>query len=117
MGTQSRKFQIHEVRRGSAVAVHVIPHSSKDELNEIQQDGTVKVLLKSVAGDPGINERLIIFLAQILNAKVYQFEIIAGIRDQLKLITISGVDPVILEDCIQHNVRKAIKKRNKIIDR
>ena len=112
MNSQSRQFEIHGAKGGSALAVRIILHSSKNEITEIQQDGTVKILLKSASNDTRLNEKLIKFLARILKTKVNQLEIVAGINDQLKLITIYGVDPDLLQEFIQKKVRSAIKKGN-----
>ena len=38
-----RKFNLHDGKRGSALAVRVTPRASRNEIVELLDDGTIKV--------------------------------------------------------------------------
>lgn len=76
---EARKFRLHDGRRGAALAVRVTPRASRNEITEIQPDGTVKVRLMA-APETEANAALITFLAGVLGVPENKIEIVAGAR-------------------------------------
>jgi uncharacterized protein (TIGR00251 family) len=87
-----RKFKMHNGVKGSALAVRVTPRASRNEIVEIQDDGTVKVRLAAAPADNEANDALIEFLAEILGVSKSKLDIVAGISGRDKLISIMDMD-------------------------
>jgi uncharacterized protein YggU (UPF0235/DUF167 family) len=83
----SRKFRLHDGKRGAALAVRVTPKASKNEVIEIQSDGTVKVRIMGHG-----NDDLLVYLAQVLGVPRNRVEIIVGESGNDKLISILDMD-------------------------
>jgi len=88
----SRKFHLHDGRRGSALAVRVTPRASRNEITEIQSDGTVKVRLAAVPVEGEANQALIVFLAEVLGVAPSKLDIVAGMSGKDKLISVLDMD-------------------------
>ena len=88
----SRKFHLHDGRRGSALAVRVTPRASRNEITEIQSDGTVKVRLTAVPVEGEANQALITFLAEVLGVPPSKLDIVAGMSGKDKLISVLDMD-------------------------
>jgi uncharacterized protein (TIGR00251 family) len=88
----SRKFHLHDGRRGSALAVRVTPRASRNEITEIQSDGTVKVRLTAVPVEGEANQALIAFLAEVLGVAPSKLDIVAGLSGKDKLISVLDMD-------------------------
>jgi uncharacterized protein (TIGR00251 family) len=88
----SRKFHLHDGRRGSALAVRVTPRASRNEITEIQSDGTVKVRLAAVPVEGEANQALIVFLADVLGVAPSKLDIVAGLNGKDKLISVLDMD-------------------------
>lgn len=88
----SRKFHLHDGRRGSALAVRVTPRASRNEITEIQSDGTVKVRLTAVPVEGEANQALIVFLAEVLGVPPSKLDIVAGLSGKDKLISVLDMD-------------------------
>lgn len=88
----SRKFHLHDGRRGSALAVRITPRASRNEITEIQSDGTVKVRLTAVPVEGEANQALIVFLAEVLGIAPSKLDIVAGMSGKDKLISILDMD-------------------------
>ena len=88
----SRKFHLHDGRRGSALAVRVTPRASRNEITEIQSDGTVKVRLTAVPVEGEANQALILFLAEVLGVAPSKLDIVAGLSGKDKLISVLDMD-------------------------
>jgi len=88
----SRKFHLHDGRRGSALAVRVTPRASRNEITEIQSDGTVKVRLTAVPVEGEANQALIVFLAEVLGVAPSKLDIVAGLSGKDKLISVLDMD-------------------------
>ncbi len=87
-----RKFNLHDGRRGAALAVRVTPRASRDEITEIQSDGTVKVRLTAPPVDGDANKALVKFMAEVLGTTMNKIEIVAGLSGKDKLISILDMD-------------------------
>lgn len=90
--TASRKFHMHDGKTGSALAVRITPRSSRNEIFEIMDDGTVKVRLTAPPVEGQANKLLIRFLADILDISQTQLEIVAGASGREKIVAIEDMD-------------------------
>lgn len=88
----SRKFVLHDGRRGSALAVRVTPRASSSQIIGALEDGTIKVHLATDASEDQINVELVAFLAEVLGVPKSRVEIVAGENGRDKLISILDMD-------------------------
>ncbi len=86
------KQQFYKGLASPAITIRVIPRSSRNEISEILEDGTVKIRLTAAPVEGQANTALIKFLADVLEIAPSRIEIVAGHRGRDKLITISGLD-------------------------
>jgi len=98
--TNERNFDLHDGKTGSALAVRIIPRSSRNEITEILDDGMVKIRLAVPNLEEPANQGLIKFLAELLQINPANIEIVAGQHGKDKLVTILGVDSATLQQCI-----------------
>src|SRR5512139_795878 len=87
-----RKFNLHDGKKGSALAVRVTPRASRNEIVELLDDGTIKIRIASPPSDNEANETLIEFLSQILGVPKSRLDIVAGITGRDKLISVVDMD-------------------------
>lgn len=88
----TRKFVLHDGKRGSALAVRVTPRASKNQIVGVMNDGTIKVHLASNPADDEGNLELIAFLAEVLGVPKSRMEIVAGESGRDKLISVLDMD-------------------------
>lgn len=99
-----RDYHLHDGQTGAAITVRVVPRSSSNEISEILNDGTVKIRLVAQVGVEQTNTALIAFLAEVLQVKPSQLEIVAGMTGKDKLVTITNLDKNQVHDRIIHNL-------------
>ena len=87
-----RKFELHDGKKGSALAVRVTPRASRNEIVELLDDGTIKVRLATPPTDNEANEALIDFLSEILGVPKSRLDIVAGAAGRDKLIAVMDMD-------------------------
>ena len=87
-----RKFNLHDGKKGSALAVRVTPRASRNEIVELLDDGTIKVRIAAPPADNEANETLIDFLAEVLGVPKSRLDIVAGVSGRDKLIAIVDMD-------------------------
>jgi uncharacterized protein len=87
-----RKFNLHDGKKGSALAVRVTPRASRNEIVELLDDGTIKVRIAAPPSDNEANETLIAFLSEILGVAKSRLDIVAGITGRDKLIAVVDMD-------------------------
>jgi uncharacterized protein (TIGR00251 family) len=87
-----RKFQLHDGKKGSALAVRVTPRASRNEIVELLDDGTIKVRIAAPPADNEANATLLEFLAEILGVPQSRLEIVAGASGRDKLIAVTDMD-------------------------
>ncbi len=75
-----RKFNLHNGKKGSALAVRVTPRASHNEIVELMEDGTIKVRIAAPPSDNEANEALIKFMAEVLGVPKSRLDIVAGAR-------------------------------------
>jgi uncharacterized protein (TIGR00251 family) len=87
-----RKFNLHDGKKGSALAVRVTPRASRNEIVELLEDGTIKVRIAASPSDEESNETLIDFLAEVLGVPKSRLDIVAGASGREKLISVIDMD-------------------------
>ena len=87
-----RKYRLHDGKKGAALAVRVTPRASRNEIVEIQSDGTVRIHITVPANDGKANDELIKFLSEILGAPKTHIDIVAGANGRDKLISVLDMD-------------------------
>lgn len=87
-----RKFNLHDGKRGSALAVRVTPRASRNEVVELLDDGTIKIRIAAPPSDQEANETLIEFLSEILGVQKSRLDIVAGVAGRDKLISVVDMD-------------------------
>lgn len=88
----SRSFRLHSGQRGAALALRVTPRSSRNQIVEILDDGTIKVHITAPPVDDDANKALIKFMAEVLGVPKSHLDIVAGATGRDKLISIMGMD-------------------------
>ena len=88
----SRKYDFHDGKRGSALAVRVTPRASRNQIVGVLNDGTIKVHLAADPSDGEANVELIGFLAEVLGVPKSRVEIVAGSSGRDKLVSILDMD-------------------------
>jgi uncharacterized protein YggU (UPF0235/DUF167 family) len=94
----SRKYHLHDGRKGSAFAVRVTPRAEKDEVAEILSDGTVRIRLTATPFEHQTNTALISYLASILDVPETRIEIVAGENGRDKLVSVLDLDARIAQE-------------------
>jgi uncharacterized protein (TIGR00251 family) len=87
-----RKFNLHDGKKGSALAVRVTPRASRNEIVELLEDGTIKVRIAAPPSDNEANETLINFLSEVLGVPKSRLDIVAGASGRDKLVAIVDMD-------------------------
>ena len=87
-----RKFNLHDGKKGSALAVRVTPRASRNEVVELLDDGTIKIRIAAPPSDQEANETLIEFLSEILGIPKSRLDIVAGNVGRDKLISVVDMD-------------------------
>lgn len=77
----------------STISVKVTPRAKKNGIQEVLDDGTVKVRLKAPPVDGKANKSLIKLLADLFAINTSQIEIISGRNRRDKLVRITGIAP------------------------
>ena len=87
-----RDFHLHDGKLGSAIAIRVTPRASSNKIAEVLDDGTVKIHLAAPPVDNEANDKLIVFLSEVLSVPKSRIEIVAGMTGRDKLVTIIDLD-------------------------
>jgi len=88
----NRQFRLHNGKRGVALAVRVTPRASRNEVTEIQADGTVKVRLATTSPGDDINAQLVSFLSEVLGCAASNLDIVAGVAGRDKLVSVIDME-------------------------
>jgi uncharacterized protein YggU (UPF0235/DUF167 family) len=88
----SRNYHLHDGKKGAALAVRVVPRSSKNEIAEILNDSTVKIRLTLAADDKKLNQTLLNFLSEVVGVPAGRMEVVAWLSGLDKLVTILDLD-------------------------
>jgi uncharacterized protein (TIGR00251 family) len=88
----TRKFNLSDGKKGSALAVRVTPRASRNQIVSMMNDGTIKVHIAADANDDQTNAELVAYLAEVLGVPKSRIEIVAGLSGRDKLISILDMD-------------------------
>lgn len=89
--SEKRKYSFHDGKTGVAVAIRVTTRAAKNELVEIQDDGTIKIRIKAAPVDGKANQMIIEFLSDLLDVPKSNVEIVAGLSSKNKLVSIMSL--------------------------
>jgi len=87
-----RKFNLHDGKKGAALAVRVTPRASRNEIAELLDDGTIKVRIAAQPADDEANAALLNFLAEVLGVPKSRLDIVAGLAGRDKLVSVVDMD-------------------------
>ena len=99
-----RNYHLHDGQKGSALAVRVTPRASRNEIVEVQSDGTVRIRLTAPPVEGRANAALIDFLAGVLEVAPSRIEIVAGESGRDKLVSILDMESVEVQQKILHHL-------------
>ena len=88
----TRKFVLHDGKRGAALAVRITPRASRNQIAGLLNDGTIKVQLASAPEDENSNKELLSFLSEVLGVPQSRVEIVAGESGRDKLVSVLDMD-------------------------
>lgn len=80
--------------------VRVVPRSSKNEVVEFMDDGTVRIHLTAPPIEGKANRLLIDFLAELFQVKPSRIAIVAGEKSKDKIVSIYGLSPSEVEQIL-----------------
>ena len=75
-------------------------------ISGIMEDGTIKIRLAAAPVDGSANQELLRYLAEILEIRENQLEIISGMTGRDKLITVLGLPSTEVEERIRRHVKE-----------
>lgn len=87
----SRKYVLHDGKRGSALALRITPRASRNQIVGVLNDGTIKVHIVTTSDDE-MNPELLSFLSEVLGVPVSRVEIVAGAKGRDKLVSVLDMD-------------------------
>ena len=100
-----REYQLHDGERGAALSIRVTPRAAKNEITQIRADGTIKIRLTAPPVEGKANQALIEFLAEILEVRPSQIDILAGESGRDKLVSVVGLDAEAAQQRIRGSMR------------
>ncbi len=95
-----REFKITDAQHGAAFTVRVVTRADNVEIVGVQDDGALKIRLTETPAGGRANEQLVALLAEILGVDTAQIEIVAGADKPNKIISVEGVTPAWIEECL-----------------
>jgi uncharacterized protein len=101
----SRRYHLHDGKKGAALAIRVTPRASHNEIVEILSDGTVRIRLTAPPVEGKANEALVDFLSKILDVAPSRIEIVAGVTGRDKLVSILDLDAELVHARILQNIQ------------
>jgi uncharacterized protein YggU (UPF0235/DUF167 family) len=87
-----RKYNLHDGKKGAALAVRVTPRASRNEIAEVLEDGTIKVRIAAQPADDESNAALLEYLSEILGVPQSRLDIVAGLSGRDKLVAVVDMD-------------------------
>ena len=105
MGKQ-RKLELHDGTIGAAITVRITPRTSRNEIHDVLDDGTVKIRLTAPPVEGKANKELIKFLSSVLDVPSSSLKILAGQTGHDKLISVVGLS----SEQVQQKILKHLEK-------
>ena len=88
-----REYHLHDGKKGAALAIRVTPRARKNEIVEIQNNGTIRIRVTASPVDGKANRALAKFLAEVLDVPKTHIEVIAGFTGRDKLVSVLDLSP------------------------
>ena len=102
---KKREYNLHDGQSGAAITVSVIGSAPTNQVLGIKDGGAVSIQLTTAPATPAGNQTLIGFLAELLDVRKNQVEIVAGQDGDHKLVTILDLDSETVEERILRVVK------------
>lgn len=99
-----RNYQLHDGKKGAAIAVRVTTRATKNKILGALNDGTIKMHLAAAPTDGQDNKELVEFLSDILDVDKGRIEIVAGDTGRDKLVSVLDMDSETLHNKIVENI-------------
>jgi hypothetical protein len=100
-----KEHSFHDGKSGAALAIRVTPRSSTNQVDEILNNGTVRIRLTASGNNQEINRALISFLGEVLGISTAKLEIVAGESGHDKLISVLDIEA----DAVHQRILKHLK--------
>jgi uncharacterized protein (TIGR00251 family) len=91
------KFKISSAEGGAAFPVRIVPRAQKNEISGRQGDA-IKIRLTAPPIEGAANEALVDFLAETLQVRKNQIEILTGHASRDKIVCVVGLMPREVEE-------------------
>lgn len=98
------QHNFHGGKKGTALAIRVIPRSARNEIAEVMSDGSVKVRLTAASDDDKLNKALVSFLSGVLGVATSKIEVIGGEMSHSKLVSVLDLDSATATEKIVQNM-------------
>ena len=99
-----RNYELHDGKKGAAIAVRVTTRASKNQIVGALNDGTVKIRVTAAPTEGQANDELVKFLSDVLDVPKSRIEIVAGATGRDKLISVLDMDSETLHKKIVENI-------------
>ena len=99
-----RNYNLHNGKKGAALAVRVTTRAMQNKILGALSDGTIKIHIAAAPTDGQDNEELVDFLSGILDVDKDRIEIVAGDTGRDKLISVLDMDSETLHKKIVENI-------------
>ena len=99
-----RNYELHDGKKGAAIAVRVTTRASKNQIIGALNDGTVKIYITAAPTEGQANDELVNFLSDVLDVPKSRIEIVAGSTGRDKLISVLDMDAETLHKKIVENI-------------
>jgi uncharacterized protein YggU (UPF0235/DUF167 family) len=92
MNSKRKKYKLSEGKTGAALAVLVVPGAQRNRIEQVLEDGIVRVSLTDPNQDGQANQSLVELLAETLDVPPAKIDVIVGQNSAEKLVSILGLD-------------------------
>lgn len=99
-----RKYELHDGKKGSALAIRITPRAANNQIIGALHDGTIKIHIKASPAEGQANDELIDFLSGILDVAKDRIEVVAGDTGRDKLVSVLDMDSDTLHKKIVENI-------------
>ena len=101
----SRKYNFHNGKAGSALAVRLTSKASRNTVVGIMEDGTLRIHVTAAPKGGQDNQALIKLVAKVLGISDADVEIVAGEMERDKIISVLHLDA----DLVTKKIRNHLK--------
>jgi uncharacterized protein (TIGR00251 family) len=101
----SRKYHLHDGRKGAAIAVRVTPRARRNEIVGVMRNGTIKIRLVAPPVEGKANAALVDLLADVVGVAQSRIDIVAGASGRDKLVSVMDMDADTLHQSLLENLK------------